>query len=131
MQKLLVTKILILTTLALSSCRVPYLEPQVRMIYSETFRECRCQFYDYNELKPIGNPERCDLFYERIRKETLDFCVDNYKDNERMCDQATLMTVSQNLDYCDGIIGNDAKVWGESIKPWIFNLIETIKDLLD
>ena len=105
------TKTIILISLVLfNGCRVPKLEPQIRIIYSEKFRECRCQYYDYMSLKAQENPISCDEFYKRYFPEE---------------------PTKHELDYCEGLTGNSPKVWGEKIKPWIFRLIETIKDQND
>lgn len=105
------TKMIILSTLVLfSSCRVPKLEPQVRLFYSVKFSECRCQWYDYMSRTGQGDPILCDEFHEKFFPEE---------------------PVKYQEDYCEGMIGNSPTVWGTKLKPWIFKLIETIKDMLD
>ena len=129
MQKLMITRMIILSTLVLSSCKIPNLEPQVRMIYSEHFRECRCQFYDYMTLENKTDPVACDEFHESIKSGSSAYC--NASPENEMCKRAMKMDVMSQLDYCEGLIGHDPRVWGQRIKPWIFRLIEQLKDSRD
>lgn len=109
MRKIITTKMIILSTLVLSSCSLPTIEPQVRKIFSAKFMECRCQYYDYNSLKAQDDPILCEDFYAKY-----------FPDEPQ----------KQNLDYCEALIGHTPETWAV-VKVWIFRLIETIKDMLD
>lgn len=135
----------ILAAFSLTSC-LPKIEPQERNIFSVEVLDCYCQMYDYMNLEPVefqyideeGNtittkdPILCDIFHQSKKEISLLSCMDYkfYDENRESCDYWIDYEVQDSLMYCDGLIGNRPEVW-VTIRSWIFDLIETIRDSND
>ena len=97
MKELKKKAISILILVLLVGCKAPQIDNQIRRVYSIDFNGCFCQWYNLNEVRPVTDLQSCSSFYEL-----------NFPD----------IPPRSELEYCNDLVGFDARIWAERITPW-------------
>lgn len=109
------TLILIGTLFLISSCNCFQVKNDVRRVWSLKFKQCRCQWYSFKNIKSTSKLIPCETFYADMRDQ--DDIIKSCRKDKFSSKYPELCDELPNEQYCDDLVGFSKTSWADNITP--------------